>query len=79
MLEMPEPWDTCRGKLLTGNGTNPREKSVLLSRKLNEAGDLKRALTPDLEIVWSLPDWFWIYFGPVFSSGMVVDIPCHCM
>lgn len=50
MLEMPESWNTCRGKLLTGEGTSPRERSVLLSRKLNGVGDLKRALTPDLEM-----------------------------
>lgn len=26
MLEMPEPWDACREKLLTGNGTSPRKE-----------------------------------------------------
>ena len=31
MLEMPKPWDTCQGKLLTGSGTTSRERIVLQS------------------------------------------------
>jgi hypothetical protein len=28
MLEIPEPWDTCLGKLPTGSGTRPRKRIV---------------------------------------------------
>lgn len=34
MLEMPELWDKCGGKLSTGSGTSPRERIVLESTKL---------------------------------------------
>ena len=50
MLEMPAPRDTCREELLTGSGTSPRERSVLRSMKLKGVGDLKSALTSDMEM-----------------------------
>ena len=50
MLEMPESWGTCQGELLTGSGTSPRERSVLQSTKLKGIGDLKSALTSDVEM-----------------------------
>lgn len=50
MLEMPESWETCRGELLTGRGTSPRERSALQSTKLRGVGDLKNALTADVRL-----------------------------
>lgn len=41
-------WDTCQGKLLTGSGNSPREKSVLQKTKIKGVGDLKSILTPDM-------------------------------
>lgn len=39
MLEMPEPWANCRGKLLTGRGTSPKKGIVLqLLINLKEVG-----------------------------------------
>lgn len=48
MSEMPESWDTCQGKLLTGSGTSPGERSLL---QLEPKGvrDLKSTLTSDME------------------------------
>jgi hypothetical protein len=39
MFQMPEPWDTCQGKLLTGHGTSPRETIVFQSTKLKGVED----------------------------------------
>jgi hypothetical protein len=50
MLKMPEPRDTCRRKLLTGSGTSPGEKFVALNKDKKGVGDLKTALTSDMEI-----------------------------
>jgi hypothetical protein len=50
MLEMPEPWNTCQGKLLTGNGPSPGERSLLQSTKMKGVGDLKSTLTSDMEM-----------------------------
>ena len=50
MLEMPEPWNTCQGKLLTGSRTSPRERNVFQSTKLKGVGDLKSISTSDVEI-----------------------------
>lgn len=88
MLEMPEPWDTCQGKLLTGKGTSPRERSVLQSTKLKGVGDLKRVLTSDMELqslelaqlVFCLA--LVQYFPTTLSSlcfGIVMYILCHYM
>jgi hypothetical protein len=41
MLEMPEPWDSCQGKLLTGRSIGPRETRLLQSTKMKGTGDLK--------------------------------------
>jgi hypothetical protein len=67
MLEIPELWDTCQGKLLTGNGTSPRARSVLQSTKMKGVGVLKNALTSDMEIKSGVcPAGFSSCFGPVF-------------
>ena len=50
MLEMSESRDTCQGELLTGSGTNPRERSVLQSTKLKGVGDLKSVSTSDIKM-----------------------------
>ena len=42
---MPESWDTCHGKLLTGSGTSSIERSVLQSTNLKGVGDLKTIVT----------------------------------
>jgi hypothetical protein len=39
MLEMSEQWDTCQGKLLTGNRTSQGEGSLML---LNANGSQQR-------------------------------------
>jgi hypothetical protein len=38
MLEMLEPWDTCKGKLLTGSRNIPQGKIALPSIKLKGVG-----------------------------------------
>lgn len=50
MLEMPKPWDTCQGELVTGSVTNTKEKSMLQSTKLKGFGDLKNALTSNTDM-----------------------------
>ena len=47
---MTELWDTCQEKLLTGNRTNLGERSLSLSTKMKWFGDLRRALTSDMEL-----------------------------
>lgn len=34
MLVMSEPWDTCRGALLTGSGSSPRERQVAVEAEI---------------------------------------------
>jgi len=50
MLKMPELWDTCQGMLLTGSGTSPGEKFVAVNKDEKGGGDLKAALTSDMEM-----------------------------
>ena len=50
MLETPELWDTCRGELLTGSGSGPRDRCVLQSTKLKGVEDLKSTLTSDKDM-----------------------------
>jgi hypothetical protein len=50
MLEMPEPCDSCRAKLLMGNGTSLSESSFFQLTKMKGVGDLKSALTSDTEM-----------------------------
>jgi hypothetical protein len=88
MLEMPELWDTCQGKLLTGSGTSPSERSMLLSTKMEGIGELKYALTSDMEtqslefsqLVFSLAlvQYFFTML-PSLSFGTVMYILCHYM
>ncbi|CAO2634474.1 hypothetical protein LEMLEM_LOCUS22679 [Lemmus lemmus] len=73
MLEMPEPWDTCRGELLTESGTSTRERSVLLSTKLNRIGGLKSILTSDMEMQ-SL-EFDQLVFGLVLVQYFLVMLP----
>ena len=63
MLKIPEPWDTCWGKLLTGSGTSPGESSF----KNEKVVDNWRLLwhQPWRCRVWSLPSWF-----PVLLWGL---------
>ena len=88
MLEMPDPRDSCQGKLLTGSQTSPRERSVLQSTKLKGVGDLKTALTSDMEMQsmefaqldfsLDLVQCFLTMF--VFLPfGMVMNSLCHYM
>jgi hypothetical protein len=37
MFEMPEPWDICWGKLLTGSGIGTGEKSLLQTTKMKKS------------------------------------------
>jgi hypothetical protein len=46
ILEIPDPEDIWQGKLLTGSGTSPRERSVLQSTKLKGVEELKRGFGP---------------------------------
>lgn len=50
MLEMPESWDTCLGKLQTWCGNSPRLRNVLHSTKLKEVGAMKSTLMSDMEM-----------------------------
>ena len=50
MLEMPEPWDTCQGKLLTGGGTRSREGSLMQSSRVKGVRDMKSALTSNMKM-----------------------------
>lgn len=86
MMEMPESWDTCWGELLTGSGTSPRERSVLLSTKLKGVGALKSTLESVVETEFGVcPACFKACFGPVFSMfpflpyGTAVYILWHSM
>ena len=68
MLEMPELWDTCQGKLLTGNGTSPRERSLLQSTKLKEL-DIRYK-----DAVFRVhPAGFLSCFGPVFPHYDILE------
>jgi len=69
MLEMSESWDTCHKKLLTGNRTNPRKRSVLQSTKLKGVGNLKSIFIShgDAE------------FGAYLAGLMVIYIFCYCV
>ena len=49
-LDMPDLWDTCLGKLLPGSAISLRERSVLQSRKLKGAGDVKSILISNTEM-----------------------------
>lgn len=55
---MPDSWDICQGKLLTGSGIRSQERKEFQSMKVKEVGYLKNSLTSDMNIV----------FG-VFSAG----------
>lgn len=50
MLEMPELWDNCQGKLLERSRNSPRERSALQSTKLKAVGELKTSLTSVMEM-----------------------------
>ena len=50
MLVMPESWNTCQEKLLIGSAISPRERGVWQSTKIKGIGDLKSALTLDMEM-----------------------------
>lgn len=81
MLEMPESWNTCRGKL------PKREKRVTIKKVerswRSEAcfdarpGDAEFGVCP-IGFGFDLAQYFltMLAFRP---SGMVVDIPCHYM
>ena len=60
VLKMPEPWDTCWGKLLTGSRTSPGESSLLQSTKMEKGVEIWRLLwhQPWRCRVWNLPSWF---------------------
>lgn len=85
MLEMPESWDICWRKLLTGSGTIPWEGSVLPSTQLKGVGALKNILTLDMEMRFEIPDGFLVLFWSSISTfaslciGMVMHILCHYM
>jgi hypothetical protein len=85
---MPTTWDTYWGKLLTGCGKSPRERPVLQSTKIKGLGDLKSALTSDME-VQSL-EFAQLDFGlalvhhfltmsPLLPFGMMIYSLSHCM
>ena len=67
------------GELLTGSGTSPRERSVLYPTKMSRVGDLKSALTSDMEMQFGVfPSiWFGVLlwssisslFSPIFWNG----------
>lgn len=50
MLEMTETWDTCQGKLLSGNGTSPRERIMFQSKTVKGVWELKCDLTAVMEM-----------------------------
>ena len=76
MLEMPELFDNSREELLTGSGTSPRERSVLQSTKLIEAGDLNAGQTIARKCrVWGWPD----VFGLALVQYFLAMIPCLCL
>jgi hypothetical protein len=72
MFKFSEPWNTYRGKLLTGSGTSSRERCLLQSTKFKEVGVWKSYLTSDTRCrVWSL--YSWSYFGPIFPHYNVLQ------
>ena len=83
MLEMPEPWDTCQGEMLTGSGNSPRERSMLVHK---DERNWISALTSDmemqsLEFAQLVFDRVFVqYFLTMFPSlgfGMIMYILCH--
>ena len=66
MLEIPESQDTCQGELLTGYGTNPRERSKKVA-EVEGSGDLKGPLPLDMEMqsFQFCPTGFWSCLSPV--------------
>lgn len=50
MLEIPELWGTCQGKVLTGRGTSPRETSLWQSTNPEGVKGLKNTWMSDMEM-----------------------------
>lgn len=50
MLDIPDSWDNCQGKLLIGSGTSSGLRHVLKSIRLKEVGVLNSALTSNMEM-----------------------------
>jgi hypothetical protein len=73
MLEMPEPWDTCQGELLTESGNSPGERNVLQSMKLKGVGDLKNVLTSDMDVK-SLKS-AQLVFGLALVQYLLIELP----
>lgn len=78
---MPDPWDSCQGKLLTGYGTIPKERNVLQSKKLE--GDEEESSNIEFGIY---PAGFHLalvqHFVTMFHSlpvVMVMYILCLCV
>ena len=61
--------------MLTENGTSPGERSVQQSTKLKGVGDLKSALTSDMEMQ-SLEYAQLACFGPIFPYHDILEWLC---
>ena len=65
--------------------TNPRERSVLQSTKLKGVGDLKSALTSDMEkqslecVLLVLGLALFTMLPPFLTFGIIMYSLCHCM
>jgi hypothetical protein len=71
MMQMPQPWDTCQGQLLTRCGACTRGRSVL-STRLEKVGHLKSALTSDMNTAFGdCSAGFQSCFDPVFPHYAV--------
>lgn len=57
MLEMPEPWDTCRGKLLTRGGYSPRERSYVAANKAEWFYHAKYNLNHMGKYIYTMCNW----------------------
>lgn len=73
---MPEPWNTCQGKLFTESGANPREGSVLRLTKMTGFGDPRSILMSDMEIQ-SL-EFAWTVFCLALVQDFLTVLPSLC-
>lgn len=86
MMEMTEPWNTSKGKLMNRCGGSPRGRSMLELTKLKRIGDRKNALDIKMQnLEFAFLDSrlaFVLYLltqFPFFCFGMVIYIQCHYM
>jgi hypothetical protein len=59
-------------KAVNREWNQPKRKICVVVNKAEKTGDMKRALT-SLNAVWSLPSWFSVLFGLLFSLHDILE------